>query len=1117
MNTSVKPASESSSRIAPQLSAQVMHVLEEYLAQLERGTPPHPEQLLAQHPELAEPLRDYLASLEFLHRAAVKLRSGDQVQETKAAGEVTELGQLGDYRLLREVGRGGMGIVYEADQVSLSRRVALKVLPFAAALDPKQLQRFKNEAQAAAHLHHTNIVPVFGVGCEGGVHFYAMQYIDGQTLAAFVRDLQRPAEPSYAEGTGGPEGGPTRPVAVFSTERSARPAEYFRTVARLGVQAAEALEHAHGLGVLHRDVKPANLLVDVRGNLWVTDFGLAQYQGQAGLTLTGDLVGTLRYMSPEQALGRRGVVDHRSDIYALGVTLYELLTLRPACDGQDRAEVLRQIEHEEPPGPRRLNPSIPVDLETVVLKAMAKEPDGRYATAQELADDLRRFLEDKPIRARRPTLVQRARKWARRHKGVVAATGLLLVLAVAGLVVNNVLIRQEQKRTEAEKVRVEGERMRAEAALAAEATERERAEGNVRLAIQALEKIYVQVAGERLLRTSQIAPKDRQVLQSAREFYEAFAKMNSASPAVRQNTAKAHRRVGEIYSLLGQHGPAEEAYDQAIAGFAKLVDEFPDQPEYRHQLAISHKKLGVLLKQTGHFPEAERAIRHTLALWDKLVAELPKESTYREDLAGAYGNLALLLSTTTRLEEAEQACRRSLILLEKLAADFPDQPAHRRDLGRSYLNLGLVLRTAGREQEGEQAYRHAVDLYEQVAPHFLNEPDYRRELATSHSNLANALRRSGQHAEADRAYRQCLIHREKLVSDFPNVPEDRRALAILHFNLGIGDTVAGRLAEAEQAYAKALSVWQKLAADFPGVPQYQADVAHCRIHQAAVLRMARRVAEAQRALRSALEVLEKLTTDRPEVTGYRFDLARSYQELGLVLTESGRFQEAEGAYRRALHHQEGLTATLPDVADFWQVLATIHDSLGKLLQSLGRRQEATDAFRRAADGYGRMLERDPDTPHSSLAWFLANCADPQFRDANRAVELAKKLVEHDPHNASSWSILGVAHYRAGGWKASVEALEKAMGFRNGGDGSDWFFLARPTGSWGRRTKPGNGTTGPCGGRTRTSRRMKTSAASAPKQRPSWASRVRQRRKGSRKRNRGARMGRPRSRALSRAV
>jgi serine/threonine protein kinase len=256
--------------LAPAQASAVVRILEEYLGRLEGGAPPHPEELLARHPEFAEVLRAYLDKLDLLHQAAVSLRHSVPSPEATAASSVPELGQLGDFRLLREVGRGGMGVVYEAEQLSLGRRVALKVLPFAAALDAKQLQRFKNEAQAAAGLHHTNIVPVYAVGCERGVHFYAMQFIDGRTLTALIEELRR--SPVAAAPTGPYTPAPAAadtlgPAAARSTETSPRDPGYFRTVAQIGDQAAEALEHAHQLGVIHRDVKPGNLLVETTSPL----------------------------------------------------------------------------------------------------------------------------------------------------------------------------------------------------------------------------------------------------------------------------------------------------------------------------------------------------------------------------------------------------------------------------------------------------------------------------------------------------------------------------------------------------------------------------------------------------------------------------------------------------------------------------------------------------------------------------------------------------------------------------------------------------------------------------------------------------------------------------------
>ncbi|HKB36307.1 MAG TPA: serine/threonine-protein kinase, partial [Gemmataceae bacterium] len=420
--------------------ALLADLIEEITDKLRAGVAVDVDAYVARHPERAAQIRELLPALQLLAAARSAPADGGS-----ATGEPSLLpGVLGDFRILREVGRGGMGVVYEAEQVSLRRRVALKVLPFAGMLDSRALQRFHNEARAAACLHHTNIVPVYFVGSERGVHFYAMQFIDGQSLAALLEQergggLASSDQPTTAYAAPPSPAGPAAETAVqvaAATARAPRDAASFRRVAKWGIQAAEALDYAHQMGVVHRDIKPANLMLDGRGDIWVTDFGLAQLQqGEASLTMTGELVGTVRYMSPEQALAQRVGIDHRTDVYSLGVTLYELLTLEPALDGKDREELRRRIAFEEPRPPRRLNKAIPEELETIVLKAMEKNPGERYATAQELADDLERWLKDEPIRARRPTVVQRLRRWARRHRPVVAGlVAGLLTLLVLGVV-----------------------------------------------------------------------------------------------------------------------------------------------------------------------------------------------------------------------------------------------------------------------------------------------------------------------------------------------------------------------------------------------------------------------------------------------------------------------------------------------------------------------------------------------------------------------------------------------------------------------------------------------------------------------------------------------------------
>jgi tetratricopeptide (TPR) repeat protein/tRNA A-37 threonylcarbamoyl transferase component Bud32 len=311
------------------------------------------------------------------------------------------------YTIIREIGRGGMGVVYEADDERLSRRVALKILSGPALYDASQIRRFELEARAAARLHHTNIVPVFGVGQQDGHPFYVMQYIEGAGLDAVPAELRR-----------------LRQAAAKATRPEHDAVNDFKKVARIGLQVAEAMDHANRMGVLHRDIKPSNLLLDTKGNVWVADFGLAKTTDAGDVTQTGQLVGTLRYMAPERFQGQ---CDARSDVYSLGLTLYELVALRPAFEESDRYKLIEQIRREEPARLKKLAPKVPHDLETIIHKAIALDPARRYATAGALADDLRRLLDGRPILARRASRPQRVVLWCRRNPWVA---GFLAVLAI---------------------------------------------------------------------------------------------------------------------------------------------------------------------------------------------------------------------------------------------------------------------------------------------------------------------------------------------------------------------------------------------------------------------------------------------------------------------------------------------------------------------------------------------------------------------------------------------------------------------------------------------------------------------------------------------------------------
>jgi serine/threonine protein kinase/Tfp pilus assembly protein PilF len=983
------------------LEARLGQIADEFTQRLQRGEHPDIEDYARRHPEMADVVRQVLAALQVMGSSE---RDPVSLDEGLAAAPAN--GCLGDFRIVREIGRGGMGIVYAAEQISLSRRVALKVLAFAATLDPKQLQRFKNEAQAAAQLHHQNIVPVFAVGCERGVHYYAMQFVEGQTLAQVIADLKKEAGPDSMPSPLQPEAAPTGPYTPEPVQQSAicnlqsaiavttpkvgvpkessvsNPA-FFRTVAKLGVQAAEALEHAHELGVIHRDIKPANLLVETSSplapppagieseglRLWITDFGLAQMAspgGDAGgsLTLTGDLVGTVRYMSPEQTLAKRGMLDHRTDIYSLGVTLYELLTLEPAFIGRDRNEVLHKIALEEPRPPRRVNKAIPAELETIILKTLEKNPAERYATAQELADDLERYLKDEPIRATRPTFVQRARKWGRRHQAVVWSAGVsamvLLLLVLVGLTAGILVVDAERKETDRAYGKLSEEQTHTQEALGKAKAAEEAEARRRRQARTALDAMTSLMVGDMLAKQDPPTEVQKQFLAQALQIYEQFASDTGPDEESRYGVAQAYLRVARIRARLALTHEALAACRESISAFSQLAADSPALPQYVQGLAASHNVHGIVLQTLGMRPQAEQAFQQALPIQEKLAAEFPAVEQYRQDLANLYSNLGILSKGMGKWRLAEQFYRQALPIQEKLATESPAVRQYRQDVAISLSNLGNLLTLTGQWREAEKAFCKALVIQEKLAADFPTVRHYRQDAAASYSNLGSLLvDHLGRTKQGQEAFQQAITFLAKLAADFPGLPEYRQELAKSYANLGIALKLLGRQPHAEDAIRQALAIFTKLGADFPKVPEYRDDLARVHCVLGDLLHAMSKWPQAEAAFQQALTIQERLATDFPADSQYREHLANSHNNLGVLLYTSGKFTAAEQAYRKALELREKLATDFVAVPGYRIELGGSQCNFGILLRAQKQPRKALEWFARAIATLEEVLRQTP--------------------------------------------------------------------------------------------------------------------------------------------------------------
>jgi serine/threonine protein kinase len=926
------------------------------------------EQLLAAHAEPASVLRA-VAEVE-----AGSLPSTGPHAPTTEAGTV--LGKR--YTLLEEIGEGGMGTVWMARQSEpVKRKVAIKLIK--PGMDTKVvLARFEAERQALALMDHPNIARVL----DGGVT------ADGRPF--FVMDLVKGV-----------------PITQYCDDHRLTVGERLE----LFLPVCQAIQHAHQKGIIHRDIKPSNVLVALYDDCpvpKVIDFGVAKAIGQPLTEQTfhtgfGTVIGTPSYMSPEQATFNNLDVDTRSDIYSLGVLLYELLVGAPPFSKKDleRAgmlEMLRVVREVEPPRPstklstakklptlaaqrntepKKLTGLLRNELDWVVMKSLEKDRKRRYETANGFAADILRYLSGEAVLAVPPSMSYRLRKFTLRHRIQVIAASLLLLSLIAGITGTTLgLVRADQKRQDAEFKEQEAnvEKLKAIAAGEAEKEARIReaeqrvravkARNSARQALDAMTSTTTTV--DSLSAQQEVSPEQKKFLTEVLTYYKEFAGETADDEQSRAQTASAALRVGIIEGRLVRNAEAMAAVRQARTLYEKLVVDFPSKPEYRSGLAKCEQNLELVFYSQGNFPEAAEQAKKALAMYEKLVAEFPAEPEYRRRLARSHEALGILsLRLTKPPKETEPHFRTAFALLDRLVAEFPNESEYRGELISSEINLGISLGHLGMQVEAEAEFRKAVAFAEKLAADFHNVPEHRMRLVSAYHRLAEQLAQMGKLPEAEAEFRKALLNAEKLVADFPARPDFRASLAGCGADLGRRLLNMSKIPEAESELRKALAIQEKLVADYPLRADYRNDLGAVYYNLGIALgrRGIKQLPEAEVQFRKSIAIFEKLVAESPHVAEYRRHLAKCHVYLGGTLNDKDRKgPQWEVEFRISKAICEILVAEFPANPECREELGVSQFLLGITLQKEDRRPEAVEQIRQALRIQEKLVLEFPSKP-----------------------------------------------------------------------------------------------------------------------------------------------------------